>query len=153
MTIDIRPGGLDTESVQALVTAHRTHSLAHSPPESVHSLGAGGLASATAFWAAWDGPTAVGMIALNELGGRAGEIKSMHVLPGHRGSGLATRLVALVCADAAARGLTRLLLETGSSEAYAPARALYARHGFVERGPFPPYGEDPWSVFMERALS
>ena len=31
---------------------------------------------------------------------------------------------------------------------FLPARALYARHGFVECGPFGDYREDPNSVFM-----
>jgi putative acetyltransferase len=50
------------------------------------------------------------------------------------------------------RGMTRLSLETGSWAYFAPARALYARHGFVECGPFEGYREDPNSVFMTREL-
>ena len=37
-------------------------------------------------------------------------------------------------------------------QAFAPARALYARYGFAYRGPFGSYTEDPNSVFMVKAL-
>jgi putative acetyltransferase len=48
--------------------------------------------------------------------------------------------------------MSRLSLETGSWSYFAPARALYARHGFVECGPFGNYRLDPHSVFMTMAL-
>jgi uncharacterized protein YjiS (DUF1127 family) len=41
---------------------------------------------------------------------------------------------------------------TGSSDAFAPARALYARFGFVPCGPFANYAPDPNSVFMTLEL-
>jgi putative acetyltransferase len=46
----------------------------------------------------------------------------------------------------------RLSLETGSMEAFAPARSLYARFGFIPCEPFADYVEDPYSVFMTRSL-
>ena len=55
-------------------------------------------------------------------------------------------------AEAQAAGLTRLWLETGSQAYFAPARALYARHGFIECPPFAAYRPDPHSVFMTRAV-
>lgn len=53
-----------------------------------------------------------------------------------------------IVAAARAEGLSRLSLETGSWAYFAPARALYARHGFAECPPFAPYAPDPNSVFM-----
>jgi putative acetyltransferase len=44
--------------------------------------------------------------------------------------------------------MARLSLETGSWDHFAPARALYRSHGFVECGPFADYVLDPNSVFM-----
>jgi len=38
-------------------------------------------------------------------------------------------------------------------EAFAPARALYAGFGFEPCRPFADYVEDPYSVFMTRALA
>ena len=46
----------------------------------------------------------------------------------------------------------RLSLETGSWDYFRPARALYARHGFVECLPFADYAPDPNSVFMSLEL-
>ena len=57
-----------------------------------------------------------------------------------------------VLAEARRRGYARLSLETGSMDYFAPARALYARAGFVACAPFGDYVEDPNSVFMTRAL-
>jgi len=55
--------------------------------------------------------------------------------------------------DAArSHGMSRLSLETGSSEYFQPARALYRRHGFVECPPFADYALDPYSVFMTLEL-
>jgi putative acetyltransferase len=56
-------------------------------------------------------------------------------------------------ATARARGMRRLSLETGSWPYFQPARALYARHGFVEGGPFGEYRQDPNSVFMTLELA
>lgn len=50
------------------------------------------------------------------------------------------------------RSYTRLSLETGSMEAFAPARALYSSFGFELCDPFADYVPDPNSVFMTRAL-
>ena len=57
-----------------------------------------------------------------------------------------------IIAVARNRGYTQLFLETGTAAAFAPACALYARHGFVCCGPFADYVEDPYSVFMTRDL-
>jgi putative acetyltransferase len=66
--------------------------------------------------------------------------------------GVASRLVAHVLDEARGLGFTRMSLETGSEEFFAPARALYARHGFDYCEPFADYRPDPLSVFMTREL-
>jgi putative acetyltransferase len=50
------------------------------------------------------------------------------------------------------RGYLRLSLETGIEPAFEPARALYARRGFVPCGPFGSYAADPNSCFLTLAL-
>ncbi|KRF42598.1 hypothetical protein ASH01_17440 [Terrabacter sp. Soil811] len=40
----------------------------------------------------------------------------------------------------------------GSADFFAPARALYAAHGFAECGPFGRYRLDPHSTFMTLEL-
>jgi putative acetyltransferase len=61
-------------------------------------------------------------------------------------------LLSHALAEARARGLTSVWLETGSSDEFAAARRLYERAGFVLTGPFGDYTEDPFSVFMTLTL-
>ncbi len=72
----------------------------------------------------------------------------MRTDPAHRGAGIASALLRVLLADARERRIERISLETGSMEFFAPARRLYARHGFVECGPFGGYVEDPNSTYL-----
>ena len=72
----------------------------------------------------------------------------MHTAAAARGRGVAGAMLSHLVATARSRGMSRLSLETGSSDYFAPARALYRRHGFVECPPFADYRPDPYSVFM-----
>lgn len=83
------------------------------------------------------------------LGAEHGELKRMFVHPSARGQGLARRLLARLEAEALAAGCAFMRLETGPYQ--AEALALYAC-GYQRRGPFGDYPEDPYSVFMEKAL-
>jgi len=94
----------------------------------------------------------MGCGALKEIDRRHGEIKSMRTSAAHLRKGVAARLMQHILDEAARRGYERVSLETGSMDAFAPARRLYARFGFVPCGPFDGYVEDPNSVFMTRAL-
>ena len=49
-------------------------------------------------------------------------------------------------------GMSRLSLETGAAEYFAPARTFYKSYGFVECPPFAEYLLDPNSVFMSLDL-
>jgi putative acetyltransferase len=80
-----------------------------------------------------------------------GEIKRMFVSPGSRGLGLGRRLLALLEAEAMARGCGRVKLETGPFQ--PEALALYAACGYERRGPYGSYADDPLSVFMQKALT
>jgi putative acetyltransferase len=55
-------------------------------------------------------------------------------------------------AQARARGMKGLWLETGSAAAFAPALRLYESAGFARCGPFNGYVEDPFSVFLRRDI-
>jgi putative acetyltransferase len=57
-----------------------------------------------------------------------------------------------IIAAARAAGMARLSLETGTWDYFRPARAFYARHGFIECPPFADYVLDPNSVFMSLDL-
>jgi putative acetyltransferase len=159
--VDIAPDSPLREDVLALLGEHLAEMLATSPPESVHALDPTALAApSVAFLTARDDDgTLLGCGALSELaagaGGRPGghgEIKSMRTTAAARGSGTATAVLEGLLALAARRGYARVSLETGSQDYFAPARRLYARHGFVECGPFGSYALDPHSVFMTRTV-
>lgn len=81
-----------------------------------------------------------------------GEIKSMHTAAAHRGRGVARAILLALLDEARRLELRRLALETGSTDHFLPARALYAAHGFEPCGPFADYRPDPHSAFMTRTL-
>ena len=146
-------GGLDDPRVVALLHTHLTRARAETARGSAHALDLSGLrAPGMTFWSAWDGDAVVGVGALKRLSADHGEIKSMHTAEAARGQGVGSEMLRHIIAAARARGMSRLSLETGSWAYFAPARKLYARHGFVECGPFGDYREDPNSVFMTRGL-
>jgi putative acetyltransferase len=146
-------GGLDDPRVVALLHTHVTRARAETAAGSAHALDLAGLrAPGMSFWTAWEGEEVMGVGALKRLGPAHGEIKSMHTAEAARGRGVGSAMLRHIMAAARERGLTRLSLETGSWPYFLPARALYARHGFVECGPFGDYREDPNSVYMTRTL-
>jgi putative acetyltransferase len=79
-------------------------------------------------------------------------VKSMHTLNTARRSGTGQAMVLHIIEAARAMGLKTLWLETGSFDYFAPARALYAKHGFKECGPYGDYKPDPYSTFMTREI-
>ena len=76
----------------------------------------------------------------------------MHTAEGARRRGVGGALLRHLIEVARGEGMDRLSLETGSWDYFRPARALYARHGFVDCAPFADYVLDPNSVFMTLEL-
>jgi putative acetyltransferase len=139
--------------VRELLARHLDFARSHTPPEGVFALGADDLAdpAVTFFSYRADGALlAVG--ALNRLGPRHAEIKSMHTAAAARGQGIGRAMVDHLLTVARERGFERVSLETGTMAAFAPARALYRSAGFVPSGPFGAYRESPTSTFMTLAL-
>ncbi|SDC07900.1 GNAT family N-acetyltransferase [Actinokineospora iranica] len=123
------------------------------PPGSKHALDLDGLREPeVTFWTVLDGDGLVGCGALKELDAGHGEIKSMRVAGERMGQGVGSTLLRHIIGVAVERGYSRLSLETGSFGFFAPARGLYAKHGFEVCGPFAGYREDPNSVFMTKVL-
>ena len=152
--MNIALGGLDDPQVIELLNVHLAAALATSPRESVHALDLDGLKSpGLSFWAAWDGDTLLGVGAMKELDPDHGEVKSMHTREALRGQGVGGAMLRHIIETAVARDYRRLSLETGSQDYFAPARSLYARHGFAVCPPFGGYRVDPNSVFMTLDLS
>lgn len=149
----IEPGGLERDDVQALLAEHLVDMFATSPAESVHALDLGALRDpAISFWTARDDGHLLGCGALKDLGDGHGEIKSMRTSAAARGRGVAAALLDHLVTTARGRGFSRLSLETGAEPYFAPARRLYARHGFVPCEPFGDYVADPNSVFFTREI-
>lgn len=149
----IVPDDLTASAVRDLIAEHLDEMYANSPACSVHALPLASLESPdVTVWSAWNGDEVLGCGALKELDEAHGEIKSMRTRAAARGRGVGAAILHTILAEAAARGYRRLSLETGSQDHFAPARRLYARHGFVECPPFADYVEDPNSVFMTREL-
>lgn len=94
----------------------------------------------------------LGCGALKELDPYHGEIKSMRTAKEHLRKGVAKKLLQHIVEEAKKRGYQRLSLETGSMDAFEPARKLYASFGFEYCKPFSDYKEDPNSVFMTKEL-
>lgn len=156
--MQISPDSPAADDVRRLLDEHLTDMFATSPAESVHALDHTALlAPSVTFWTARDDDgTLLGCGALKELdgdpAGATGEIKSMRTAAPARGRGVASALLDVVRAEAERRGYARLSLETGTQDYFAPARRLYARHGFSGCGPFGSYVLDPNSVFMTLEL-
>ena len=151
--MDIRVDDLRGPAIAQLLQEHLRSMALHSPPESVHALDLATLRQPDiTFWSAWQDGELVGCGALKELDPFHGEIKSMRTASLHLRKGVAARLLAHILEEAQRRSYRRLSLETGSMEAFAPARSLYARVGFRQCGPFGTYVDDPYSVFMTKEL-
>lgn len=149
MTIDIRPDDLSSAEMADLIAIHAQTMLAASPPGSCHFLPIDGLRHpSVSVWSMWEDGVLIGCGALKDLGNGGGEIKSMHTRAHLRGRGLGRRMLEHILGVARARGYTGLWLETGSMDAFIPARRLYESYGFTCTGPFGDYAEDPNSVFM-----
>ncbi|MGH3409185.1 MAG: GNAT family N-acetyltransferase [Streptosporangiaceae bacterium] len=139
--------------VRALLEQHLALMRATSPPQDVHALDLDGLLdpAVTFFSFRRDGDLlAVG--AIKQLDDGHAELKSMHTARAARGRGVARALVEHLVGVARARGCGRVSLETGTQDAFAPARALYAGAGFRPCGPFGSYRPSPSSTFMTLAL-
>jgi putative acetyltransferase len=146
----IERGDPRTAEARALLAA--SHALMQElfTPDSNHFLGVDALAASDiAFFVARLDGRAVGCGSLAVRAGY-GEIKSMFVDPGTRRAGVAAALMARLEAEAVARELAILRLETGNL--LHAAHALYRRCGFTPCGPFGDYPEHPHSVFMEKRL-
>lgn len=138
-----------------------SHSLGY-PPEACFLLDVSQLeAPGVRLFVARDGSgDALGIAALVEGGhdddehapafrGR-GELKRMFVDERARGLGVAGRLLEAVEADASARGVAEIVLETGTL--HLPAQALYAKHGYEVIPLFGPYLGEEYSVCMAKRL-
>lgn len=151
--LKFRLDDLSGEATRALIVRHLAGMRANSPPESVHAFEIEKLrAPDVTFWSVWQGEEIAGCGAVKRLDARRGELKSMRVADAFLGRGVGRALLGHLIAEARSMGMVSLWLETGSTPAFVPALRLYERAGFVRCGPFDGYTDDPFSVFMTRAI-
>lgn len=124
----IQEGGLEHPAVIALVHQHLASASEHSPPESVHALGLERLRqSGLHFFSAWIGDELAAMGAVKRMEADHAELKSMRTADAFQRRGVAAAMLGHLLHIARDMGCTRVSLETGSMDAFAPARALRVR--------------------------
>jgi putative acetyltransferase len=149
----IREEDLAGPQSRDLVRLHLEGMHAHSPPGSVFALDFSGLlAPQVTVWSAWSPSRIAGIGALKDLGGGAGEIKSMRTHPDFLRQGVAAALLDHIIGAARTRRMTRLSLETGSGAYFEPALALYRRRGFVDGPAFADYRRSAFNQFLHLEL-
>lgn len=147
--MEIKVDDLSKIEVAELINEHLHGMSLNSPPESIHALSLEQLRRPEiTFWTAWEGEQILGCGALKDLENLHGEIKSMRTSTAHLRKGVAKRMLQHILSEAKRRGYRHISLETGSQEAFEPARRLYESFGFQYCPPFADYSLDPNSVFM-----
>jgi putative acetyltransferase len=143
-----------TPDVRALLERHLRFSHEVTPAGHVHALDIEQLVDASVtFYTAREGGVLLGVGALRELDPAHGEVKSMHTAAAARDKGVGRAVLEHLVATARARGYDRISLETGTYDAFAPARSLYVAAGFVTCPPFGEYTDNPHSVCMTLLLA
>ena len=120
-----------TDELAQILQAHWLFCTSSTPIEHVYALDASKLFSPdiTVFGARIDGEL-VGVGAIRKLDAHHAELKSMHTLAEFRGSGVGKAMVAHIEQFAQRSGFKRMSLETGTNEAFKPARELYKSLGY-----------------------
>ena len=120
-----------TDELAQILQAHWLFCTSSTPIEHVYALDASKLFSPdiTVFGARIDGEL-VGVGAIRKLDPHHAELKSMHTLAKSRGSGVGRAMVAHLEDFARSSGIERMSLETGTNEAFKPARELYKSLGY-----------------------
>jgi len=151
--MDIRPDDLSGDATRELVRLHRERIFETSPPEYVFALDLTGLtAPGVTVWTAWDGETIMGMGALRQHDEHLGEVKSMRTHPDFLRRGVGAAILDHIIAQARARALSQLSLETGRGAHFEAALALYRKRGFVDGPAFADYPANDFSLFLHLRL-
>jgi len=153
MNINIQLDDLSSQESQSIVREHMAGMLANTPIKSVHALPLEKLRQPNmTFWTAWKGSDLCGCGALQTLDAQHGEVKTMRTRTKFLRQGIGQAVLNHIINHATQKGLNRLSLETGSSDAFSAARTMYLRNGFEICEPFGDYKLDPLSVFMTKHI-
>lgn len=142
-----------TDELTHVLQAHWHFCTASTPIEHVYALSAPKLFSPdiTVFGARIDGEL-VGVGAMRKLDLHHAELKSMHTLAKSRGSGVGKAMVAHIEDLARSIGIERMSLETGTNEAFKPARELYISLGYQSCGAFGDYVLSEGNMCMTKMI-
>lgn len=153
MGIEISTEKSLTDDLEHVLKSHWHFCISHTPIEHVYALDASKLFAPglTVFSARLDGEPA-GVGALRKLDAQHAELKSMHTLSRYRGTGIGKALVAHIEAVAKAQGIFRISLETGTNEAFKPARDLYQSLGYESCEAFGDYVLSEHNMCMTKVI-
>lgn len=135
--------------VSNLLKAHLQFCRNNTPAENVYALDVEELVSPDiTVIVGRVGGNVVAVGALRKIDDFHAELKSMHIVNQNRSKGHGTILVQWILDFARSKGYSRVSLETGTSDDYAHARALYKKFNFTECPPFGYYESSEISVCM-----
>jgi putative acetyltransferase len=135
--------------VRALLERHLEFALGQTPPEHSFALDLDGLLDpAITLFSFRAHGNLLGIGAIRCLSPDHAEIKSMHTGEAARGRGIGRAMLTHLLEVARTRGFRRVSLETGTTAAFAAARALYHSAGFISCGPFASYQPSDDNLFM-----
>lgn len=151
--LTITEDDLTAEDVRALIAFHLSGMHAESPACKVHALPLEKLRQpGVTFFAARVHGTLAAIGAIKHLDEAHGELKSMRAAPEWRGKGVGEAMLQHLLGVARGRGYARVSLETGRTDAFAPAVALYRKYGFENCEAFADYVVDDFSQCLTLAL-
>ena len=123
--LSIRIDEVSNQQVIKFLEDHLLHMLEITSPDCVHAPDIYALKRPeVTFWTVWDEQTLICCGPLQELTAEQAALKSMRTAPTHLGKGIASALLNHILSESRKRKYKRLSLETGSSEAFVPARKL-----------------------------
>ena len=142
-------GNFDNLEVNDLLKKHFIELRSVSPPGSTHVLDIDGLKDhSIKFWSLWENNKLIGCGALKFLEKGHGEFKSIRVADEFRKKGIGERIINHLIEEAKKLEISKLSIETGAGEFFAPARKLFNKFGFKKSEPFAHYKVDPNSCYF-----
>ena len=142
-------GNFDNLEVNDLLKKHFIELRSVSPAGSTHVLDIDGLKDPSIkFWSLWENNKLIGCGALKFLEKDHGEFKSIRVVDEFRKKGIGERIIKHLIEEAKKLKISKLSIETGAGEFFAPARKLFNKFGFKKSEPFAHYKVDPNSCYF-----
>jgi putative acetyltransferase len=153
MDLDVGIDDPRAGDVQALMAIHLAFSRSVTPLEYSFALDSDELADPSiTFFSAREAGRLLGIAALKRLDDTHAELKSMHIREAERARGVGRTLVEHILAFARQAGYRRVSLETGATDEFVAARALYAKAGFRPCEAFGQYRASSFNTFMTTRL-